>query len=86
MDFGPPAQQSYQPSQQEVDAQKAAENDKISSMQDRLRSDSDRLFRIYGARQAFSGTTATPIKRRPLPQQRHRADYPGFSETCFLPA
>ena len=50
---------TYQPSAQEIAAQKAAENDKIESIQDKLRSDTERMFRVFGAKSALSGTSAS---------------------------
>jgi hypothetical protein len=50
---------SYQPSAQEIAAQKAAENDKIESIQDKLRGDTERMFRIFGASGAMSGKSAS---------------------------
>ncbi len=55
--MGPSSPPSYQPSPQEIAAQKAAENDKINSIQDNLRSETERLFRVYGARSALSGSS-----------------------------
>lgn len=52
---GPP---EYQPSAQEIAAQKAAENDKIEGIQGRLQDDTERLFRIFGAKSALSGKSA----------------------------
>ena len=50
-----PEPEPYQPSQLEILAQRQAENAKIESIQDRLQGETDRLFRIYGARRALSG-------------------------------
>lgn len=52
---GPP---EYTPSAQEIAAQKAAERDKIDGMQERLQDDTERLFRIFGAKSALSGRSA----------------------------
>lgn len=57
MKVSTPSPQPYQPSQQEVAAQTAAENDKIGAIQDNLRGETERLFRLYGARSALSGSS-----------------------------
>lgn len=62
VDAPAPQVTQYQPTQQEILAQQAAENDRITAVQDRLRTDSERLFRLFGARSALAGS-GSPLGR-----------------------
>ncbi len=50
------------PSAEEIAARNAAEQDKISGIQERVRRDTDRMMRLFGARSAMSGSSSPLMK------------------------